>query len=44
MRRARNLFYCTVSKLVMGVRGAVSGETYLVIDVTNGGSIKGIVS
>jgi hypothetical protein len=44
MRRARILFYCIVPKLVMGVTGAVSGETYLVVDVTNGGSIKGIVS
>jgi hypothetical protein len=42
MRRARILFYCIVPKLVMGVTGAVSGETYLVVDVTNGAASKGL--
>ena len=44
MKRATIPVYCIVPKLVMGVTGAVSGETYQVINVTNGGSIKGIVS
>lgn len=42
MRRATIPVYCIVPKLVMGVRGAVSGETYLGIDVTNGAASKGL--
>ena len=40
MMRARTL-HCIVPKLVMEGTGAVSGETYLVIDVTKGAASKG---
>ena len=39
MSRATILAYCVVPLLLMGVTGTVSGETYQVIDVTDGGII-----
>ena len=44
MRRAAILACCVVLMLVMGVRGTVSGEVYQVINVTDGGTIKGVAS
>lgn len=44
MNRARILTYCLVSMLVIGVTGTASGEAYQVINVTDGGTIKGIAS
>lgn len=44
MRRAAILACCVVFMLVMGVRGTVSGEVYQVINVTDGGTIKGVAS
>lgn len=44
MSRAKILTYCIVPLLMMGVTGAVSGETYQVMDVKDGGIIKGDAS
>lgn len=44
MSRAKILTYCIVPLLMMGGTGTVSGETYQVVDVTDGGSIKGVAS
>lgn len=44
MRRGKILTYCFISVLAIGVTDAFSGETYQVIDVTDGGTIKGVVS
>jgi len=44
MSGVRILTCCLVLMLLMGVTGTVSGETYQVIDVTNGGTIKGVAT
>jgi len=44
MRRATILAFCVVPMLVMGVTATVLGETYQVVDVANGGTIKGVAS
>ena len=44
MSRATILAYCVVPLLLMGVTGTVSGETYQVIDVTDGGIIQWVAS
>jgi hypothetical protein len=44
MSRATILAYCVVPLLLMGVTGTVSGETYQVIDVTDGCIIQGVAN
>ena len=44
MSRATILAYCVVPLLLMGVTGTVSGETYQVIDVTDGSIIEGVAN
>lgn len=44
MTRARTVIYGVVLMLVMGVTEAVSSEVYQVINVTDGGTIKGIAN
>ena len=44
MSRAKVFRGCVVMVLVMGMTGTVSGETYQVIDVRDGGTIKGVAS
>jgi hypothetical protein len=44
MRRATILAFCALPMLVMGVTATVLGETYQVVDVANGGTIKGVAT
>jgi len=44
MKRATFLTYGVVLMLVMGLAGTVAGEGYQVINVTDGGTIKGVAS
>lgn len=44
MKSSTILVFCIVAMLVIGATGAVSGEPYQVITVTDGGTIKGVAN